>query len=233
MNELIWQAQCGDKNAMSRIIDENIGLVWNVVKRFTNRGYELEDLFQIGCIGFVKAIQRFNTDYETQLSTYAVPMIIGEIKRFLRDNGPIKVSRSLKELASKVRIMQEEFLLKEGNDLTIYELAKRLSVNSEDIILALDATSHIESLDKKIFDDDERTLKETVVSEDNDYNKLLDRILVESLLDKLSDKEKRIILYRYYKEKTQVEVSNLLGISQVQVSRLEKRALEKMGRCMP
>lgn len=227
MKELIWQAQRGDKEAMSTIIDENIGLVWNIVKRFQGRGYELEDLFQIGCIGFVKAIQRFNTEYETQLSTYAVPMIIGEIKRFLRDNGPIKVSRSLKELAMKVRQLQEEEEIR-GEELTVVQLAEKLNVPKEEIIVALDATSYVESLDKKLYDEDDTTMGEKIVCETQEYHHLLDRLTIEKMFQQLNEKEKRVILYRYYKEKTQNEISHILGISQVQVSRIEKKALEKM-----
>ena len=228
MNELIWQAQTGNKEAMSKIIDDNIGLVWNIVRRFSNRGYELDDLFQIGCIGFVKAIRRFNTDYETQLSTYAVPMIIGEIKRFLRDNGPIKVSRSLKELANKINQLQEENIKKYGNELSIKELEKELNISKEEIVEALDATSYIESLDRNAYDDNEMTIGERLVSDKNDYTKLLDKITVEGMINKLNDREKRIVIYRYFKDKTQNEIACLMGISQVQVSRIEKRALEKM-----
>ncbi len=228
MNELIWQAQNGNKEAMSKLIDDNIGLVWSIVRRFGNRGYELEDLFQIGCIGFVKAIQRFNTDYETQLSTYAVPMIIGEIKRFLRDNGPIKVSRSLKEIAMKVRQLQEETFEKQGKELSINEIASMLKISNEEIIASLDATSYIESLDKRMYDDDDLTIGERVACDKNDFNNLLDKLTIEKMISDLSDNEKRIIIYRYYKDKTQNEISKILGISQVQVSRTEKRALEKM-----
>lgn len=228
MNELIWQAQSGDKRAMSEIIDDNIGLVWNIVRRFNNRGYELEDLFQIGCIGFVKAVQRFNTDYETKLSTYAVPMIIGEIKRFIRDNGPVKVSRSLKELACKVRQLQDDEEKNGREELSIEELSNKLNVSKEDIVIALDSTSYVESLDRKIYDDDETTIGERVIYEDNEYKDLLNKITIEKMLEMLNEKEKRVILYRYFKEKTQTEISNILGISQVQVSRIEKKALEKM-----
>ena len=228
MNELIWQAQSGDKRAMSEIIDDNIGLVWNIVRRFNNRGYELEDLFQIGCIGFVKAVQRFNTDYETKLSTYAVPMIIGEIKRFIRDNGPVKVSRSLKELACKVRQLQDDEEKSGREELSIEELSNKLNVSKEDIVIALDSTSYVESLDRKIYDDDETTIGERVVYEDNEYKDLLNKITIEKMLEILNEKETRDILYRYFKEKTQTEISNILGISQVQVSRIEKKALEKM-----
>lgn len=228
MNDLIWQAQNGDRQAMSEIINNNVGLVWNVVRRFNNRGYELEDLFQIGCIGFVKAIQRFDMNYETQLSTYAIPMIIGEIKRFIRDNGPIKVSRSLKELAAKIRQLQEKEEIEGKEEMQVEEIAQKLNVSTEDIILALDSNLYIESLDRKMYDDDEVTVGERIAYENNDYQKLLDKITVEKMLQTLNEKERRVILYRYFKEKTQTEVSNILGVSQVQISRIEKKALEKM-----
>ncbi len=228
MNDLIWRAQNGDRQAMSEIINNNLGLVWNVVRRFNNRGYELEDLFQIGCIGFVKAIQRFDMKYETQLSTYAIPMIIGEIKRFIRDNGPIKVSRSLKELAIKIKQLQEKEEAEGREELQVGEIAQKLNVSTEDIVLALDSNLYIESLDRKIYDDDETTVGERIVYEKNDYQRLLDKITVEKMLQTLDEKERRVILYRYFKEKTQTEISNILGVSQVQVSRIEKKALEKM-----
>lgn len=228
MNELIWQAQKGNKEAMSTIIDDNTGLVWNIVRRFSNRGYELEDLFQIGCMGFIKAIQRFNTDYDTQLSTYAVPMIIGEIKRFLRDNGPIKVSRSLKELASRVRQLQDEYSNKYGEEISINDIAKKLNVTKEDVVASLDSTSYIDSLDRQLFDEEDVTLGEKIVCDDNDYNNLINKITIERMLNNLNNNEKKVIIFRYFKDKTQNEVSNLLGISQVQVSRIEKRAIEKM-----
>lgn len=228
MNDLIWQAQNGDRQAMSEIVNNNVGLVWNVVRRFNNRGYELEDLFQIGCMGFVKAIQRFDMNYETQLSTYAIPMIIGEIKRFIRDNGPIKVSRSLKELATKIRQLQEKEELEGREEMQVEEIAQKLNVSTEDIILALDSSLYIESLDRKIYDDDDVTVGERIICENNDYQKLLDKITVEKMLQTLNEKERRVILYRYFKEKTQTEVSNILGVSQVQISRIEKKALEKM-----
>lgn len=228
MNELIWQAQKGNKEAMSTIIDDNTGLVWNIVRRFSNRGYELEDLFQIGCMGFIKAIQRFNTDYDTQLSTYAVPMIIGEIKRFLRDNGPIKVSRSLKELASRVRQLQDEYSNKYGEEISINDIAKKLNVTKEDVVESLDSTSYIDSLDRQLFDEEDVTLGEKIVCDDNDYNNLINKITIERMLNNLNNNEKKVIIFRYFKDKTQNEVSNLLGISQVQVSRIEKRAIEKM-----
>ena len=144
------------------------GLIWSIVKRFGNRNYELEDLFQIGCIGFIKAVKRFDSNFETQLSTYAVPMVIGEIKRFLRDNGPIKVSRSLKEIAMKVRDIQEKYMREKGEELSLEEISKVLEIDKEDIILALDATSYIDSLDKKIGEDDDYTVGDKIADRIND-----------------------------------------------------------------
>ena len=226
MTDLILRAKEGDKKAMDEIINENVGLVWNVVKRFANRGYELEDLFQIGCIGFVKAIRKFDLSFETQLSTYAVSMIIGEIRRFLRDDGMIKVSRSLKETAGKIK----EIKLQEKNEnLTIEYIAEKLELDKEDVLMALDATSLIESLDKPIGDEtDGKTIGEGIKDKVNEYDKLLDKITVTSLLKDLDERERKVIVYRYYKDMTQGNVAKMLGTSQVQISRIEKKALLKM-----
>lgn len=229
MIELIKRAQNGDEEAMAKIIEENVGLVWNVVKRFLNRGYEKEDLFQIGCLGFVKAIKRFNLEYENKLSTYAVTMIIGEIKRFLRDDGMVKVSRSLKEIATKVRETQEYNLKQFGVELSIEEISKNLNISKEDIVLALDATSHVDSLDKTITGEkDDDTVYEKISKEENEYDKLIDKMTINKALEILDENERNVIIYRYYKEMTQSQIAKMIGTSQVQVSRIEKRALLKM-----
>lgn len=213
---------------MNEIISENVGLIWNVVKRFANRGYELDDLFQIGSIGLVKAIKRFDVNYETQLSTYAVSMIIGEIRRFLRDDGMIKVSRSLKETAAKVREIQRS---EPDKDFTLEELSEKLGLEKNDIVMALDATNAVESLDKPIGDDkDSKTIGEGIAYNKNEYDELLDKITLSNMLDCLDEKEKKVIIYRYYREMTQSKVAEIYGTSQVQVSRIEKKALAKM-RC--
>lgn len=213
---------------MNELISENVGLVWNVVKRFANRGYELDDLFQIGSIGLVKAIKRFDVNYETQLSTYAVSMIIGEIRRFLRDDGMIKVSRSLKETAAKVREIQRS---EPDKDFTLEELSEKLGLEKNDIVMALDATNAVESLDKPIGDDkDSKTIGEGIAYNKNEYDELLDKITLSNMLDCLDEKEKKVIIYRYYREMTQSKVAEIYGTSQVQVSRIEKKALAKM-RC--
>lgn len=228
MNELIWQAQNGSKDAMSTLIQENVGLVWSIVKRFTNRGYEAEDLFQIGCIGLVKAIRRFNDEYETQLSTYAVPMVIGEIKRFIRDDGPIKVSRSLKELAYKIEILQSDNIKNGKEQYTIQELSEILKIAKEEIVLSLESQERIDSLDRKIYDDDETTMADKILSSRDEYVELIEKLSIKSMMKVLDENEKKIIIYRYFKEKTQTEVSKIIGVSQVQISRIEKRALLKM-----
>lgn len=229
MIELIKRAQEGDEVAMNKIINDNVGLVWNIVRRFLNRGYEKEDLFQIGCLGFIKAIKRFNIEYENKLSTYAVSMIIGEIKRFLRDDSMVKVSRNLKEIATKVKEMQEYNLKQFGTEIEIEEIAKILNVSKEDIILALEATSYVTSLDKSISDNkDDITIGERIIKEDDEYEKLIDKMTIKQVMSILDEKERKVIIYRYYKEMTQMQISKLLGTSQVQVSRIEKKAINKM-----
>ena len=226
MTDLILRAKEGDKKAMDEIINENVGLVWSVVKRFSNRGYELEDLFQIGCIGFVKAVKKFDTSFDTQLSTYAVSMIIGEIRRFLRDDGMIKISRSLKEIAAKVKEIKSQT---QFENLTIDEIAKMLNLSKEEILMSLDATSLVDSLDKKIGDDaDSITVGERIKDNANDYDILLNKMTVNSLLDGLDEKEKNVIICRYYKDMTQGSIAKLYKTSQVQISRIEKKALLKM-----
>lgn len=216
----------GDSEAMNEIVTENVGLVWNTVKRFSNRGYELEDLFQIGSIGLIKAVLRFDLNYDTKLSTYAVSMIIGEIKRFLRDDGVIKVSRSLKELAININNIR---MKNTDKDYTIEELAELLEVDKENVIMALDACASVESLDRTISDEQSsRTIGETIEYKYNEYDMLLNKIEIKSLLQNLDNKEKKVILYRYYKEMKQSDIAKILGTSQVQISRIEKRALEKM-----
>lgn len=228
MNELILRAQNGEKEALAELVDENVGLIWSIVRRFGNRNYELEDLFQIGSIGFIKAVKRFDTSFETKLSTYAVPMIIGEIRRFLRDNGPIKVSRSLKELAMKVREVQEKSEKEKGKELSMEEIGMLLNVDKEDIVLALEATSYIESIDKNIGDDDGYTVGDKISSNVDDYEKVVNGITLDKLLKTLDEKEQKVIFFRYYREMTQSQIADFLGTSQVQVSRIEKRALQKM-----
>ena len=206
-----------------------VGLVWSIVKRFQHRNYELEDLYQIGCIGLIKAIKNFDVSMENKLSTYATYMIIGEIKRFLRDNGPIKVSRSLKEIATKVKELQESYRREKGIELTIEEISCLLQIEKEDIIVALDASHSVESIDQKMGDEDSQTIGDRLADKNDEYEKVLNEITLTDALNGLEEQERKIMILRYYREKTQTQIAGYLGISQVQVSRIEKRALQKMA----
>ena len=229
--ECIRRAQEGDKQAKEQLIKENNGLIWSVVKRFSGRA-EQEDLYQIGAIGLLKCIEKFDFSYEVKFSTYAVPMIVGEIKRFLRDDGAIKVSRSLKELSLRIRQTQEESLKNGNNELTISELAEKLKTDTEEIILAIESTREVESLFKKIGEQDSNTflIDHLKTSSENDI--LLENISLKESLNYLSSKERQIIIMRYYQDRTQSDIAKHLGISQVQVSRIEKRVLQFLKKSM-
>ena len=226
--EAIKKAQAGDKYEMERMIRDNNGLIWSIVKRFSGRGYDLEDLYQIGCMGFIKSIKRFDTNYDVKLSTYAVPYMIGEIKRYIRDDGPIKVSRSIKELGMKIRELQKESINKKGKELTIEELEKELKISKEDIGLALEANS----IDGKFYTDNKDgnsiNLIERISSDKNEEESITNKLAIKQLIEGLEDRDKEIILLRFYKDKTQSQVAKILGITQVQVSRLERKILENM-----
>ena len=208
-----------------------IGLIWSIVKRFSGRGYELDDLYQIGCIGFIKSIQRFDTSFDVKLSTYSVPYMIGEIKRFLRDDGSIKVSRSLKELNAKIRETQKHFLATKGRELTIDELSKELKVTKEDIALAIESANPVESIEKSVYnskEDKEIGLVERLSTNKDEAELLTNKIVVRDLINGLQTRDKKIIMLRFFKDKTQSEVAKILGINQVQVSRIERRILTSM-----
>lgn len=217
---------------MEKLIKDNNGLIWSIVKRFMNRGYEVEDLYQIGCMGFIKSIKRFDTNFEVKLSTYSVPYILGEIKRFIRDDGPIKVSRSIKELNIKINELKKHYLIKTGKDITIEEICKELKVEKEDVILAMECTNTIESIDGALTpenkDGKQLTIFEKISTGKNEEEMVTNKLVVKQLMNELEDREKQIILLRFFKEKTQTEVANILGISQVQVSRLERKILNNM-----
>jgi RNA polymerase sporulation-specific sigma factor len=227
--QLIIRAKAGDKLAQAALVENNIGLVWSIVRRFQNRGHEVEDLFQIGCIGLIKAINKFDTSFDVKFSTYAVPMIIGEIKRFLRDDGIIKVSRSLKEMSNKARITKEVMSKELGREPTINEMAQRLDISTEDLVMAVEAGYSPESLFNPVGEGENSPLMliDKLNDECNDNETdIIDKIALKQILDTLKPREKQIIILRYYKEKTQVQIAKLLGISQVQVSRIEKKILE-------
>ncbi len=230
--EDIMRAQKGDKQALEKILRTNDGLTWSIVKRFNGRGYEMEDLYQIGCMGFIKAIKRFDTSYDVKISTYAVPYILGEIKRFIRDDGPIRVSRSIKELAIKIKEVQREYLKKEGKEIGIMELAEILEVSKEEIAVALDSDRQIESIQEDAYNSEKGEQKmsklERISTGRDEASMIIDKICIKQLIERLDNREKEIILLRYYKEKTQAEVAKILGITQVQVSRIEKKILTSM-----
>ncbi len=227
----IKRAQEGDKFEMDRLIRENNGLIWSIVKRFMNRGYEVEDLYQIGCIGFIKSIKRFDTNFEVKLSTYSVPYILGEIKRFIRDDGPIKVSRSIKELNTKINELKRHYLLN-GKEITLEQICKELKIQKEDAIIAMESTNAVESMDAAANaenkDGKQMTVFDKISTGKNEEELITNRMVVNQLINELQDRDKEIILLRFFKEKTQTEVAKILGISQVQVSRIERKVLNEM-----
>ena len=232
---LIRQAQTGDKAAREQVISENVGLVWSIVRRFLGRGQEADDLFQIGVIGLMKAVDKFDMNFEVKFSTYAVPMISGEIKRYLRDNNSlIKMSRSVKENGWKVKQAKEQLAIALGRDATMEEIAAATELSIEDIVMAIEANSEIESIYQTVYqgDGNEIYLVDRIPEKRDETEKLLDRMTIHQLLDLLEEDERRLIQYRYFEEKTQTAAAELLGISQVQVSRLEKKILLKMRKNM-
>lgn len=226
-------ARKGDKEARERLICENAGLVYSIVKRFLGRGQEAEDLVQVGNIGLIKAIDKFDLSYDVQFSTYAVPMIVGEIKRFLRDDGMLKVSRTLKENAGRIYRLREEIEHSEGREPGLSELAERLEMSFEDASAAVSACSDVESLYQPAGtgkDGKEICLMDRIEEEEHFDDVLLSRMALSSALASLTERERTIIIRRYYEDRTQTEIAKELGVSQVQVSRLEKKILGTMRR---
>lgn len=256
--ELLRKARAGDRDARNQIVEENVGLVWNIVKRFVGRGYDQEDIFQIGCIGLIKAIDHFDMSYQVKFSTYAVPMITGEIKRFLRDDGMIKVSRTLKENGWKIKRAADDLSQQLGRNATIDEIAAATELTTEEIVLAMEANSEVDSIYRSIYQSDGKdiTMVDQVIKPsgsrigyagtngaefgnlvnqngallDVEKEKVIDHMLLKQLLDELDEKERKLIECRYFHDMTQTQVAKYMGISQVQVSRLEKRILRQM-RC--
>lgn len=225
--QLLLRAKEGDKSAKDELVNENLGLVHHIVKRYIGRGVEAEDLFQIGSIGLLKAIDNFDMQFGVQFSTYAVPMIQGEIKRFLRDDGIIKVSRSIKENSYKISKAKNQFWQKYGKEPTVSELCKETGLLKEDIVMALESTNEVESIYKTFSgqDGNEQFLVDKLSCEKDEGEKLVNKVLLQQLLDTLGGMEKDLLTMRYYEDKTQTQVAEKLGISQVQVSRLEKKIL--------
>lgn len=235
--ELFELARKGDKAAKEKIVSDNTGLVWSIARRFMGRGYDLEEIYQIGCIGLLKAIERFEFGYEVQFSTYAVPLISGEIKRFLRDNGMIKVSRILKQNGYKISRAREALAGKLGREATIEELANETGMQIEDIMMATEANREIESIYQTVYghDGSEVYLVDKLANEAESElaaEGMMNRMLIEQAMGGLDEKQRKLIELRYFQDKTQTEVAKVLGISQVQVSRLEKKVLMQMRNCI-
>ncbi len=241
---LIEQLQAGHKELREVLVEKNLGLVHHIVKRFIGRGVDLEDLFQVGSIGLMKAIDKFDLSYDVKFSTYAVPMISGEIKRYLRDDGLVKVSRTLKENGLHIKMAVERLSQQLGREPLLSEIEQETNLSSEDIILAMEATTEVESIYKSVYQSDgneiylldqvvgrnkKGALGETLNSpEDYEKEELLNHLLLQQVMETLSEEEKKLIVLRYFKDKTQMEVASQLGMNQVQVSRMEKKILRQM-----
>ena len=231
---LITRAQDGDPAATEQIIRENSGLIWSVVKKFAGRGYDSEDLYQIGAIGLLKCIRKFDLGYEVKFSTYAVPMIIGEIKRFLRDDGMIKVSRPMKELATKARYAQEQLTTKLNRQPVLTELAEAVHASVEDLIVAMESGREVESLYATIHQGDSGPiyLIDKIDRNEDDNDQIINNIAIKQIIGRLKPKDRQVIILRYFQDKTQTEVAKEIGVSQVQVSRIEKKVLQLMKASM-
>ena len=230
IRELLMKAQAGDKEAREQLVQKNIGLVKSIVSRYTARGVEKEDLIQIGMIGLIKAIDNFDTTYEVRFSTYAVPMIAGEIRRFLRDNGAIKVSRSIKDHRVAVNRSRERLIEKLGGEPTIHEIAEDVGLSMEDILLAVNSGQEVASLQQMIYEGDGSSIRlmDRLSAHSGEGDASLDRMMLADSLSALEQRERELIVLRFYYDQTQSQIAKRMGVSQVQVSRLEKRILRKM-----
>jgi RNA polymerase sporulation-specific sigma factor len=228
VKELIKKSQDGDQAARDLIAEKNMRLVWSVVQRFLNRGYDPDDLFQIGCIGLLKSVDKFDLSYDVKFSTYAVPMIIGEIQRFIRDDGTVKVSRSLKEMGNRIRKAKDELSKTYGRIPTVKEISEYLQLSPEDVILAQEASRTPSSIHETVYENDGDPITLLDQIDDGNEGKWFDKIALKEAIRELDERERLIVYLRYYKDQTQSEVAVRLGISQVQVSRLEKKILQQM-----
>ena len=226
----IVEAQNGDKSVMEKLINTNNGLIWSIVKRFKDRGFEIDDLYQIAVLGFIKSIKKFDTSFDVRLSTYAVPYILGEVKRYIQTEGALKVSRSIKELSYKISELQSEYL-KDGKEIGVEELSKELKASKEDIIVALESSMPVNSIyENDSNENDGISLEEKLSTGIDEQDRIINKLAVMDLVKNLKDQEKQIILLRYFRGKTQSEVASIVGFNQVQVSRIERKALEIMKR---
>lgn len=226
---LLKLSQAGDINARDELVKGNLRLVLSVIQRFSSRGENMDDLFQVGCIGLIKAIDNFNTEMDVRFSTYAVPMVIGEIRRYLRDNNSVRVSRSMRDAAYKAMQIKERIMSEEGRDVTVEEIAKELGMRKEDIVMAMESIVEPVSLYESVYSDGGDTIYVMdQLGDNNDDSNWIDELLLREEIKKLSPREKKILTLRFMQGKTQMEVANEIGISQAQVSRLEKGAINRI-----
>lgn len=230
LEELIAKSQSGDQDAAQALVEENSGLIWSVAKRFMGRGTEPDDLYQLGCLGFIKAVDGFDLQYGTQFSTYAVPKIAGEIRRFLRDDGAIKVSRTLKEQATAIKSTRNRLTNALGREPTIQEISRQTGLTPEEIALAETATAGTESIQRETGD--EGFSLENVLTDTESEERMVERIALKQALDRLPERESMVIRLRYYHSLTQERIAKVLQVSQVQVSRIEKKAIERLRELM-
>lgn len=223
LEELLLQAKAGDQSAAEILVEENSGLIWSVARRFLGRGTEADDLYQLGCLGFLKAVEGFDPEYGTQFSTYAVPKISGEIRRFLRDDGAVKVSRSLKEQAATIKVTRNRLATALGREPTIQEISRQTGFSPEEIALAETATAAIESIQRETGE--EGFSLENILTDTETEEKMVEKIALRQAIDALPEREKRIIQLRYFHGLTQQRIAKVMNVSQVQVSRIEKKAL--------
>ncbi len=228
--EDIVRAQEGDKSAMEKLITDNNGLIWSIVKRFKDRGYEVDDLYQIAVMGFIRAIKKFDTSFDVKLSTYAVPYILGEVRRYTQTEGPIKISRSIKELLCKIADVQNEYL-RNGKEATIEQIAKEVGVTREEVVIALESKVPVNSIyENESSDDDGISILDRISTGVDEQSVITNKIAISNLINNLNEKEKQVILLRYYRGKTQTEIAEMMNINQVQVSRIERKVLDFMKR---
>ena len=230
VEELIARCQAGDTSAGEELVVENAGLIWSVAKRFIGRGAEADDLYQLGCLGFVKAIEGFDLNFGTQFSTYAVPKIAGEIRRFLRDDGAVKVSRGIKERAASIKISKNNLMIELGREPTVQEISEKTGLSIEEIAVAESATAAVESMQQEAGEDG-FTLENILTDTDSEDN-LLEKIALRQAIKRLTEREQMVIHLRYFHGLTQDRVAKLLSVSQVQVSRIEKKALLRLKELM-
>ena len=229
---LIKKAQAGDKKAYEIILEKNKGLIWNIVNKFNNRNTDKDDLFQLGSIGLIKCIKNFDLTYDVKFSTYAVPMIYGEIRRFLRDDGIIKVSRTLKEISTKANRERENYIKNYNIEPDIKTLAKIVNVSVEELVSALDSSKIVESIDNEDNTENNFSIKDKLTSNINESELIINKIDLNTTMNKLSIEDRKVIQLRYFQDKTQTQVAKIMGISQVQVSRMEKKILLKMKKLL-